>query len=192
MSKFKIGDKVRITKELKSAIPEKFVPNSGLIGEIISIFDADIYKVGKWSNPKTLDWWLKEENLELVAPETTKKNSTKIKVEKVYQEETKMYRIISIEGVLSERELPIEYINTPPNIVTTESCFGNMAVRVNYQTEKGKGWYFFSPDSTFTEDAFKTILDQIKEAGDRLHSINQKREKEKEKENWKGEETFTI
>lgn len=108
----------------------------------------------------------------------------KITTEKIVERGEPKRRITAITGLMKNKDLPRAYIKGVPRIEEN----GNLFLRDDRSL-----WFVRSllPGTKYDEEFWsRTILPQIKEAGEKLHSLRQ--EEKKLKETWKGEETFVI
>jgi len=108
--------------------------------------------------------------------------------EKILLRGAKARKIISFEGCLKNDKLPQKYLDYYPRLETTYSS-NHQCIQWNIYFGESYPWYFRKGD-IIEEDLFQKILINIRECGNRLHSINERLKKENE--GWKGEETIII
>ncbi|HZK58081.1 MAG TPA: hypothetical protein VFD17_07205 [Clostridia bacterium] len=110
-----------------------------------------------------------------------------IKTEKLVERGEKMRKIIAIDGVMENEDLPKEYLNGYPCV--KNNCEKSLVIL----DEKEKGYvaaYSFVIGHIYTERCFREVLKVMYAAGDRLHQL---RQKEKElKKTWRGDDTFLV
>lgn len=114
-----------------------------------------------------------------------------IKAEKIMGDNgSKKLKIVSIENVLGKDKLPIEYFKNSENCFYKSDMVENSIVLgLNNQIKEIK-YNRVSVGDVLSEDSFINLIGYIKRCGKYLREINKKIEKEKN--DWKGTETFTI
>ena len=108
-----------------------------------------------------------------------------LKIKKVLDRGEPHVRLLDID-LLSEKELPKEYINGKPAVY--KSAPNLLAVR-----EPNKCTHFYAVgDELIPWERFREIIEVCKQAGDRLHDINKKIKKEYKEFIEGKEETYII
>lgn len=117
----------------------------------------------------------------------------KIKVEKVMVRGERGYRVVSIEG-FTEDQLPKEYRNGPCCFVgstTGNLFFCGPEEFCDHLHEQGLPWLAYGVvlerGARIPVDKFNNILNVVRSLGNTLHRINKKL-----RNDWRGEEVFTI